>query len=110
MLRAVYVSVVTGDLAGVIDPGEPGTAAQSVIDRRVDASVIEEAVHRAAAVHVVPDDLARVVDAASKGLSAGGRWIVERGVVAAANAIEEAVLPPAAVNVVANNLARVVDA
>ena len=62
---------------------------------------------RAAAVGVVPDDLARVVNAGSSG-ALGAERIVERGVGAAA--IEEAVRRAIAVRVVPDDLPSIVDA
>jgi hypothetical protein len=61
----------------------------------------------AAAVSVIPDDLARVVDVADLGTE-GAQRIVEGGVDAAA--VEEAVLLEAGVEVIPDDLARVVDA
>jgi hypothetical protein len=56
---------------------------------------------------VEPDDLARAVDALSKG-AAGARGIVDGGVDAAA--VKEAVNFTAAINVDPDDLARIVDA
>src|SRR5262249_197815 len=84
------------------------------VEGREVAAAIKETVEGAgAAAEVIPNDLARVVDALGEGLveNAGNWGIVERGVGAAA--IEEGVGPSggrATVAIIAGDLPRIIDA
>ena len=71
-------------------------AGRGIVKGSVGAVAVEEAVIDVAAVQVIPDDLARVVDAVRAGATyATGRGIIERGV--GAVAVKEAMIDAAAV-------------
>src|SRR5207237_1184925 len=65
----------------VVDSRRDGELRDSrVVDRRVGAAAVEEAMIFSVTTEVVPDDLAEAVDAKCNG-SAGGGGIVEHGIV-----------------------------
>ena len=91
MVMIVAVVVGSNDLAGVSDALQNGgtcATGQRVVNIGEGATAVKKAMLVAGGVRVEPNDLSCVVDALREGLDAS-RWIVERGVYAAA--VEEAV-------------------
>ena len=91
-----------------VHPGRRGDR-QGIVERGVGAIAVQEAVVIVAAVHVIPDDLARGIDALGGGAIRGQR-IVKRGVDAAAVKEAAANVAVAAEQVIPDDLTRVVDA
>src|ERR1700730_18591775 len=86
-------------MAILVDAECCGVESSGIVDGGVDAAVVEEAVLVVVAVRVIPNDLARAVDAFRNSAgeaewivkAVGGKRIVEGGVGAAVGIVEEPV-------------------